>query len=338
MNNRAEPSNKSQAPTQLMPPSPSQQLNGQELAKLCKSIVPGQSDDALLAKIQALVPDCPVHLARTGREWYRLGGIVDMHGNRVASNLVEWSERTFIGCGKNLQTLIEHTQEQQLIATRQIGNTLYFVIQTGRKAEDFIQVDIDKIREVSDRLLVSRQNPPEDLEEFIDPLDPECVEPFGIGTPRYAYRRKTDVAVFMDELNKYHHNQHPVQRFMDDWDRSSAGQKAVMSDDWIVRPFRNTGRFGEQQINVELINTQSKSLPDLDDLNGMKGLPLSNLLTRFDRQAGYPFAWFFYMLKNKFIPPQCGVAVYKDIKGDFSYLSERDIAVLQTWMAAPYSV
>ncbi len=314
------------------------QLDGQQLAKLCKNTLPGHSDELLLTKIQALVPDYPVRLARTGSEWYRLGGIVDMNGKRIANDLVEWTERTFIECGKDLQTLIDYTRAQKLIATRQTGNTLNFVIQTGRRAEDFMQLDIDKTHEMSDRLLVSESDPPEDLEEFIDPLTPDYVDTFGIGTARYAYRRKTDVAVFMTEINKHHIQEHPVQRFMDDWNRSSAQQKAVLSDDWIVRPFRNTGRFGEQQINVEIINTQQKNLPQLDDINGKKGPALQNLLARFDRQAGYPFAWFFYMAKGKLVSPHCGVAVYKDISGDFSYLPERDVAILKDWINTPYSV
>ncbi|MGZ8136767.1 MAG: hypothetical protein ACXW1W_07265 [Methylococcaceae bacterium] len=313
-------------------------LDGQQLAKICKNTLPGQSDELLLAKIQALAPDYPVRLARTGSEWYRLGGIVDMNGKRIANDLVEWTERTFIECGKDLQTLIDYTSEQKLIATRQTGNTLYVVIQTGGKAEDFIQVDIDKTHEISDRLLVSDLNPPEDLEEFIDPLEPECIETFCIGTARYAYRRKTDVAVFMDEINKHHIDEHPVQRFMDDWNRSSAGQKAILSDDWIIRPFRHTGRFGQQIINVEIVNTQQKNIPQLEDITGKKGVTLQNLLARFDRQAGYSFAWFFYMVKGKLVSPNSGVAVFEDINGDFSYLPERDVAVLKDWVNAPYSV
>jgi hypothetical protein len=142
----------------------------------------------------------------------------------------------------------------------------------------------------------------------------------------------------MDEINKYHIKEHPAQRFMDDWNRSSAQQKAVLSNDWIVRPFRHTGRFGEQIINIELINTQQKNVPQLDDISGKKGTSLHTLLTRFDRQAGYPFAWFFYMVKGKLVSPHCGVAVYKDISGDFSYLPERDVAVLNDWINTPYSV
>ncbi|NOS74539.1 MAG: hypothetical protein HOP36_08385 [Methyloglobulus sp.] len=314
------------------------QLDGQQLAKLCKQILPSADDELLLAKLQELIPSHKVRLARVGDEWYRLGGIVDMQGNRIAQDLVEWTERTFINCGKNLQTLIEHAQEEKLIATRQTGNTLHFVVQTGTKAEDFIQIDIDKTHEISDRLLVSEHNPPEDLEEFIDPLNPDCLEAFSIGAARYSYKRKTDVAVFMDEINKYHIEEHPVQSFMDDWNRSSAGQKAVLSDDWIVRPFRNTGRFGEQIINVEIVNTQQKNVLQMEDVSGKKGTALSNLLSRFDRQAGYPFAWFFYMAKGKLVLPQIGVAVYKDVSGDFSYLPERDVAVLKDWVNTPYSV
>ncbi len=314
------------------------QLNGQQIAKLCKQILPSADDELLLAKLQELIPSHKVRLARIGDEWYRLGGIVDMQGNRIAQDLVEWTERTFINCGKNLQTLIEHAQEEKLIATRQTGNTLHFVVQTGTKAEDFIQIDIDKTHEISDRLLVSEHNPPEDLEEFIDPLNPDCLEAFSIGAARYSYKRKTDVAIFMDEINKYHIEEHPVQRFMDDWNRSSTQQKAVLSDDWIVRPFRNTGRFGEQIINVEIVNTQQKNVLQMKDVSGKKGTSLANLLTRFDRQVGYPFAWFFYMVKGKLVLPQTGVAVYKDVNGDFSYLPERDVAVLKDWVNTPYSV
>lgn len=319
-------------------PAHALQLEGQTLAKICKNTLPGQSDDLLLSKIQELVPNHPVKLARVGSEWYRLGGIVDMHGKRVANDLAEWTERTYIECGRDLQTLIEYCQDHQLIATRQTGNTLHFVIQVGEKAEDYIQLDIDKTHEVSDRLLVSSQQPPEDLEEFIDPLDPEYVDTFNIGAARYTYRRKTDVAVFMQELSSHHFDEHPVQRFMDDWNRSSAYQKAVFSDHWIIRPFRHTGRFGEQQINVEIINTEAKNLPQMEEIGGKKGVALHNLLTRFDRQAGFSFAWFFYMVNSRLVTPHCGVAVYKDIAGDFNYLPERDIAVLKDWVNTPYSV
>ena len=320
-------------------------LDGQQLTEICKTTVPDyrtrvEGDDAqLLATLQALNPDYPMRLVTTGEEWYRLGGIVDSAGNRIANDVIEWTERTYIECGKNLQILIDYARQQQFIATRQIGNTLHVVVQTGSQAEDFVQIDVDKTHEVADRLVVSSSTPPDDLEEVIDPLVPEAIDSFFIGSAKYVYRRKTDVAVFMTEINKYHLQEHPVQRFMDDWNRSSAGQHAVFSEHWIVRPYQHTGRFGEQIINVEIMNAPHKHVPQLRrEGGGKKGLALQTLLRRFDNQVGVSFAWFFYMVKGKHIAEQNGLAVFQDINSDFSYLPERDVDVLNDWVNTPYNV
>jgi len=314
-------------------------LAGQEITDCCKKIIPGQTDDLLLNKLQSLVPDYPIHLALTGDEWYRLGGVVDMDGKRIANDLIEWVERTYLECGQNLQTLIDYTLEQKLIATKQTGKTLYFVVQTGNSAEDFTLIEIDKTSEVSDRMLVDENNPPEDLEEFIDPLQPFCIESYCFGHSRYTYRRKTDVKLFMEVINERHPGEaHPVQRFMNDWNRSSAGQKCCMSDDWLIRPYSHTGRFGEQIVNAEIINTHKNNLPHLENFSGKKGSALNNVLNRFDRQAGYSFAWFFYMVKGKLVSTHSADSVYQDISNDYAYLPERDEKILRDWIAKPYNV
>ena len=99
-----------------------------------------------------------------------------------------------------------------------------------------------------------------------------------------------------------------------------------------------TGRFGEQIVNAEIINIETTNLPHLGDFAGKKGNSLNNILTRFDRQAGYAFAWFFYMLKGKQVSPHSAEAVFRDISGDFSYLPPRDEAVLRDWIASPYHI
>ena len=313
-------------------------LAGQQITDCCKKIIPGQNDDQLLNRLQSLVPDYPVYLAYTGDEWYRLGGVVDVNGNHIGRDLIEWVERTFLECGQNLHTLIDHVIENKLIATKQTGKTLCFVVQTGPQAEDFTLIEIDKTHEVTDRMLVDENNPPEDLEELIDPLQPFCIESTGLLHSLYSFRRLTDVKLFMEVINEHYPVEHPVQRFMDDWNRSSAGQKYRMSADWIIRPYRHTGRFGEQIVNVEIINTHKSNLPHLEDFAGKKGSSLSNILTRFDRQAGYPFAWFFYMVKGKLVSTHSAESVYRDLSNDFAYLPERDEAVLRDWIAQPYNI
>jgi hypothetical protein len=314
-------------------------LAGQDITECCKKTIPGgQTDNVLLEKLQALIPNYTLSMVLEGEEWYKLGGVVDIDGKRVANDLTEWVERTFLECGQNLQTLIEHTLEQRLIATKQTGKTLNFVVKTGPAAEDFTLIEIDKTHEVSDRMLVSEKQPPEDLEEFIDPLYPHCIESYSLGHSRYTYRRKTDVKLFMQVINERRPEKHPVQRFMDDWNRSSAGQKVHMSEDWIIRPYRHTGRFGEQIVNAEIVNTHRANLPHLEDFTGKKGNTLSNLLSRFDRQVGYPFAWFFYMVKGKLVSTHSAESVYRDLSNDFAYLPDRDEAVLRDWIANPYNV
>ncbi|PKM36309.1 MAG: hypothetical protein CVV06_11700 [Gammaproteobacteria bacterium HGW-Gammaproteobacteria-10] len=313
-------------------------IAGRIIADCCKNLIPGQNDDLLLNQLRALIPNHPVRLAWVGDEWYRIGGIVDANNRRIAGDLIEWSERTFIECGQNLQLLIEYARDHRLIATRQSGQSLFFVVQTGDKAEEFTLIEIDKTREVLDRLLVNEREPPEDLEEFIDPLNPATVESIAVSSSRYHYRRKTDIQLFMNAIKEHHAIEQPVQRFIEDWNRSSAGQKHHLSTDWLIRPAQYTGRYGEQIVNAEIINIQQNRLPYLEDLAGKKGNSLSGLLNRFDRQAGYPFAWFFYMIKGKLVSPYNAQAVYKDISGDFAYLPQRDEAVLRDWAADPYQV
>lgn len=312
-------------------------MDSQQISALCKTLLPGQGDENLLQKLQEMAGDFPVRLAQRGDEWYRLGGVIDSQNNRVANDLSEWVERSFAECGQNFQTLLEHALEQQLIATQIVGSTLYFVIETGQSAEDFILVEIDKVLEMSDRFMVNEDNPPEDQEELIDPIDPAEIESFNFGHARYIYRRKTDVKLFMEALKSNHLDEHPVQRFIDEWNSSSASE-TPFSSDWLILPYQHIGQYGERQVNAKIINTRSERLPHLEDLVGLSGTSLNQLLSRFDRQAGYPFAWYFYMIKGKLVSPHSGHAVYKDISGDFAYLPKRDEAILRDWISSPYNV
>ena len=89
---------------------------------------------------------------------------------------------------------------------------------------------------------------------------------------------------------------------------------------------------------MEIINIHQNNLPHLEDFAGKKGSTLSNILTRFDRHAGYPFAWFFYMLKGQLVSTHSADSVYRDLSNDFAYLPQRDEAVLRDWIAQPYNV
>jgi hypothetical protein len=310
-------------------------FDGHLLGRLCKETLAGAGDEALVERIQRAYPDYPVHLARLGHEWYRLGGIVKPDGSRIAADLTEWVERTFIECGHNFNTLLDHCEEGRFLATRHRGVTVYLAARTGPGAEDFVQIEIDRTQELADRYLIDVDRPPDDLEELIDPLAPLKVETFAVGAARYAYRRKTEVALFMRELGRHRADRHLAQRFMDDWNASSAGSKRAFCEDWSLRLYQHKGRHGEQIMNVEIVNNRVKDVPRLESPEGRKGKALATLIGRFDSQAGHPFAWYFYMLKG-LVSPHVGEAVYRDISKDYAYLPERDAKVLKSWIKAPY--
>lgn len=310
-------------------------FDGQELSRICKETLAGSGDGTLVERIQRAYPNYPVQLARHGHDWYRLGGVVKPDGSRIATDLNEWAERTYIGCGHDFNVLLDYCEEGSFLATRHKGVSLYLVAQTGPRAEDFVQIEVDRTQEVADRYLIDLDNPPDDLEELIDPLTPVKVDPFAVGAPRYAYKRKTEVAVFMAELAKHRSDSHPAQRFMDDWNTSSAGKKKVFCQDWSVRLNQHKGKHGEQVMNVEIVSNRSQDIPWLDSPEGKKGKALLAIISRFDSQAGYPFAWYFFMLKG-LVSPHVGVAVHRDLSTDYAYLPDRDAALLRQWIAEPY--
>jgi len=157
-------------------------FDGLLLSKLCKDTLAGSGDATLVERIQKAYPDYPLRLARHGHEWYRLGGVIKPDSSRIAADLNEWAERTFIECGQNFNTLLDYCEEGLFLATRHKGVSLYLVAQTGPRAEDFVQIEVDRTQEVADRYLIDAEQPPDDLEELIDPLNPKKVEHFFIST------------------------------------------------------------------------------------------------------------------------------------------------------------
>lgn len=316
-------------------PTQASRFDGHSIERLCKETLAGAGDQALVDRIQSAYPEYAVCLGRLGHEWYRLGGVIKPDGSRIAPDLNEWAERTFIECGQNFNTLLDYCEENSLLATQHKGITLYLVAQTGPTAEDFVQIEIDRTQEVAERYLIDPDVPPDDLEELIDPLKPLPVEPFAVGAARYTYRRKTEVTLFMEELARHRSDRHPAQRFMDDWNHSSARHKAVFCRHWSLRLSQHQGRHGERIMNVDVVSHRRRDVPRLEGGAGKKGKALAALLHRFDSQAGYPFAWFFFVTKG-LVPIYVAEAVHRDLSKDYAYLPDRDAAVLRCWMAEPY--
>ena len=319
-------------------PAHQEAVEGHELARICRTTPVSEDDGLLLAALSERYPGLEFRLTRGTEEWYSIGGVVDSAGNRLAKDIAEWADRAFIECGQNFETLLRYCRENGLVATRHQGITLYVAAALGDKAEDFLQIEIDRLQEVRDRLLVDAGHFPADLEELIDPLDPVDVDPEPLAPVAYTYRRKTEVSVFMQEMAKHQASKHAVQRFMDDWNRSNAGRQRPFCQEWNLKLHQALGRFGEKKMDVAVMPVHVGALPRMESSTGRKGTALQSALSHFDKQAGFPFAWFFYMAAKLYVPPVLGDAVYKDLDSDFAYLPFRDATVLREWVADPYFV
>ena len=68
------------------------------------------------------------------------------------------------------------------------------------------------------------------------------------------------------------------------------------------------------------------------------GVQLANALLGYDRQAGYPMAWYFNMLTGRRVPDAVAAEVLAEWEQGYRYLPERDMACVADFGKRPYRV
>ena len=301
------------------------------IAAACDEELTSVSPDAILARLQKQAPELQLRhaIARTG--WHRLGGVVDARYRRVSRHIGEWAEQQFNG---DMATLMDKCAGIHGFVTRLEGCTHYITAATGERAQDFLQIEVEQLQEVIERPLWDPDWMPDDLEDFVDPLDFPHLEPEPVGLPRLLFRRVVNVADFLDSEGASNN----IKRFLTDWDRSSAGESARFCDYWClgIREYQNSQ--GDSRMSAKPVPLPGGEVLDLPDEVVGRGATLANLIHGFDRHRGHLFAWYFHMLTQRRVSYQLAEAVHADLMGAFDYLSARDIAVLRDWHNDPYSV
>lgn len=315
-----------------------EQLNEltRSLAELCVKSPVAAGCGALAREASELVPGVSFRdvLARGG--WYRLGGVVNFDGDRIAEDLETWAQAELDKFNDDLVALNDHYAEAGLRSTHLTGKTHYLVAVTGDGATDFIQAEVEELQEVVSHFLFNEDNPPASLDQLVDPRgNGDGATPLGI--PFYALRRVTDVADFIGRMAEQKPDPQPVHRFIAAWENSSAGRTAVFSNHWVLAVREHLDRFHQPILHASPVAAVNGAPPRFDLSFGSQGLALNEALQRFDKQVGYPLAWFFHMLTTKAVPHAVATAVLNDLQAGFSYLPERDAAVIKDWLYAPYS-
>ena len=314
---------------------------GVPIAELCLRLPVSVGSSGLARELSNLVPDLLFHDVLTRGGWYRLGGVIDAHDQHVTDDLAAWGESELSRHGDDIHALCDAYCGHGLKATRLIGRTHYLVAVTGPSASDFVQVEIEELQEVVSHELFAGSEPGS-LEELFEP--PPAAGENGksrpqhpVDLPFYSLRRITDVATFLKRMAGQKPEPQAVHCFFDAWQNSSAGNTTHFSNHWIVAVRDYLDRYRQSILMASPVAALNGPPPRFVSTYGAKGLALNEALQRFDRQAGYPMAWFFHMLTTKSVSQAVAHAVIDDVQGGFSYLPERDVKVIKDWMHRPYA-
>lgn len=299
------------------------------VAQACAALPEGATPEDLTAAIQAVLPDLEVRHVLSRGGWHRLGGVVDINGERIARHIGEWAEAEADG---DVENLLAKLSGLVYFATRLNGQAHYLVARTGPAAADYLQIEIEALEEVLDHCITDPDWCPDSIGEFVDPLDFPRLEPEPAGPPRLVFRRLVQVG----DLTRAPDASLKVRRFLDDWDRSSAGESACFSDHWVLSLREYQDRDGEGHLTAKPVSTFAGEAPAVSSDLEARGADLASLIHGLDRQIGYPFAWFFHMLTDKRISHRLAEAVHADLMGAYAYLPARDLKVLRDWYAHPY--
>ena len=270
--------------------------------------------------------------------WYRLGGVIDEFGDRVADDIVRWAEHELAERDGDLHALIDAIAPNQLKATRLTGQTHYLVAPTGSNAADFVQIEIEELQEVVSHILFAGEEAGS-LDEAIDPStragEPPALAP--IGAPFFTLRRITSISDLMQRIAVQRPELQNIHCFLDAWQSSSAGNTTHFSNHWVLAIREHLDRFQQNIIQATPVAAVNGVPPKFESVFGARGMVLNESLQRFDRQAGYPMAWFFHMLTTKTVPQAVAASVIEDVLNGFSYLPERDVKLVRNWLHHPYT-
>ena len=267
--------------------------------------------------------------------WYRLGGIVAADGQRVSDNLERWVECTLDQRDGDIAQLIDDFAGQQLYATRLAGQTHYLVASAGEGNDDFLQLEIEELQEMRVHQLFIDE--PTTIDELVDPRSGSDL-PVLLGLPFYSFRRIQHIGNFLKRMLMQKPEPVAIHRLVEDWSNSSAGRASAFYNHWVIATREHLDRYHQSVFRAQPIATLAGDPPEFEASPSIGGLKLYEALTHFDREIGYPLAWYFFMLSTKSVPHWVAQTVVEDALAGFAYLPQRDVDVVRGWLHRPYSI
>jgi hypothetical protein len=192
----------------------------EEMIRLCGEAPVAGGLDGLVASCSQRMPGLAFRHVLTRGNWHRLGGVVDADLNPVARSIVHWAEAE---SGGDVDDLVARYADAGWFATHIAGRTHFLTAARGEDPEQFVQLEVEELREVVARPLVIDDWYPDSIEEFLEPLDFPHSDPRSVGDARYQFRRLVSGADLIHGTQIRHGQVKNLRRFFADWRDSSAG-------------------------------------------------------------------------------------------------------------------
>lgn len=305
------------------------------IVETCTKVQVSSGPIALVKALSHALPEWKFRHAMSRGGWYRLGGILDVNGQRVSDSLESWVENALDQRDGDFTRLIDDFADQTLYASRLVGQTHYLVASADDSTDGFLQLEIEDLQEMRVHQLFT--NEPSTLEELVDPRGGgEQAVP--VGLPFYTFRRIQHIGAFLKRMLAQKPEPAAIHRMLEDWTKSSASNTSTYYNHWVIATREHLDRYHQSVFRAQPIATLAGTAPDFDASAGTSGLKLNDALTHFDRETGYPMAWYFHMLTTKAVPHWVAQTVVEDSLSGFAYLPQRDVDVVRSWLHRPYSV
>jgi hypothetical protein len=303
------------------------------LAAEIEKLAPRPHHSRLLEMANKIRPGCTFRYALNRGGWYRPGGVVTADGTRIA--VESWVKAQG---SDDVDEFVERYMDSGLLVTRHTGRTHYFVAAYGPAPADFLQLEVEELQEVLDRQLLDIENPPNDIQELIEPVLPALLDAQAVGVPYYRFRRLIDARQIIARTTPAYGNKDGLARLITEWSHSSAALHGHFSDHWLIALREHLDRYRNPVITAALVSCHERSLKPFQWNTELSGIEMSRQLQAFDRAAGFPAAWYFHLVAGTITPPSIAYAVVRDLDNKFNYLPDSEAALLKNWMNNPYSV
>lgn len=303
----------------------------------CTTTPVAAGPNALIKALATQVPALAFRRALCRGGWYRLGGVVSASGERISDNLEAWLEDELERHDGDFHALYASHALRGLRATRFVGRTHYFVAPIGEAVDAFVQLEIEDLQEVLSHTLFAEDEEAHSLEELLEPQS-SVFNGQPIGFPSYIFRRITAMNEFLANARQQQPEPQGIHRFIEAWGKSSAGNATTFYNHWVLAVSEHLDRFHQPIYRAKPVPAIDGAIPSFTAKEGVRELALHDVLVSFDRQAGYPMAWFFHMLTTKAVPTWVARTVVEDALAGFAYLPRRDEDLIRNWLHKPYSV